>query len=97
MIDTIDPNLNPPPAPPAAEVQPVEPIKAETVKVQEDKLEERKSQDEEDLRRRKKRSRKDTVELSSRPDGDPSAADNAVGEAGEQDKEQDEHKIDILI
>ena len=96
MIDIIDPNLHPPPPPPAADVQPVEPIKAETVKIQEERLEDRKSQ-EEDLREKRNQARKDKVELSSLPETEQPDSDGGTGEAGMDDGNQDEHKIDLLI
>jgi len=96
MIDIIDPNLHPPPPPPAADVQPVEPIKAETVKVHDERLENRKSQ-EEDLRKKRDQARKDKVVLSSLPEEEQPDSDAGMGGAGKNEGEQDEHKIDFLI
>ena len=97
MIDIGDPSLNPVPIPPAADVQTIEPIKPETVSVKEERLEDRKAQEEELQERRKKRRRgTDSVEISIREESSQETderLDTVTAEGGQAD----EHKINFSI
>ena len=63
MIDILDPNLNLPPAPVPTTAQPVEPVEADTVSVQDNRLEEERKFREQDLQEKRKKAQKDRVEL----------------------------------
>lgn len=96
MIEAFDPNLNILP-PPQSDAQQVDPIKPESVKIEKQELERKKTGDEEGQgKRRRKRKRKDRVELSNRPD--LSDVDNVNKEqSGEVARKRDDKNIDIII
>ena len=96
MIETFDPNLNMLP-PPQSDAQQVDPIKPESVKIEKQELERKKTGDEEGQgKRRRKRKRKDRVELSSRPD--LSDVDYVNKEQSrEVARKRDDKNIDIII
>lgn len=94
MIDIIDPNLNLPQPPAAPSVQPVEPIKPETVGIQEERLEDKHRSGQEESKQQRRRE-KDTVEISQLDD----AEGDDTPQAGHNDPETeaDDGSIDILI
>lgn len=96
MIETLDPNLGvQPPVQPDA--QQTEPIRPESVKIEEQKLERRKSGEEEEEDKKRRRRKKDKVEISSQPDmGEDNTGDDQQ-EAAPKGRKASEHQIDILI
>lgn len=95
MIETLDPNLSmQPPLQPDA--QQTEPIRPEAVKIEEQKLERRKSAEEED-RDKRRRKRKDVVELSGQPEASDEVLESDEEQARRKGRKPSEHKIDILI
>ncbi len=94
MIETLDPNLSmPPPLQPDA--QQVEPIPAESVKIEEQKLERKKPREE--GQEKKRRDRKDKVELSSQQEASGEVPEGKEEQDGGDSKKQDDHQIDIFI
>ncbi|MCK4579016.1 MAG: hypothetical protein KAU50_09510 [Candidatus Marinimicrobia bacterium] len=96
MIDILDPNVNLPPAPVPTTAQPVEPVEADTVSVQDNRLEEEKRFQEQDLEEKRKRAQKDSVELSDQKDSNEGEKDEDE-EPETAVEADDEHKIDIII
>ena len=94
MIDIIDPNLNLPQPPASPSVEPVEPIKPETVGIEEERLEDKRHSEQEDARQRRRRD-KDTVEISKLADAEDE--DAAQDEHDKPEDEADDGSIDILI
>ena len=95
MIEAFDPNLNLLP-PPQSDAQQVDPIKPESVKIEKQELERKKTGDEEGQgKKRRRRKRKDSVELSSRPD----LSDEQMNkeQSGEMARKRDDKNIDIII
>jgi hypothetical protein len=96
MIETLDPNLGvQPPVQPDA--QQTEPIRPESVKIEEQKLERRKSGDEEEEDRKRRRRKKDKVEISSMPDSEEETLEEDQQQANPKGRRASEHQIDILI
>ena len=95
MIDIIDPNLNLPQQSAAAPVEPVEPIKSETVGIEEERLENERER-ERSRQDQKEKQRKDKVEISGLKDND---AEESEGDTPDSATSSDgeEHKIDIVI
>ncbi|MFB0515243.1 MAG: hypothetical protein ACETWG_01415 [Candidatus Neomarinimicrobiota bacterium] len=95
MIETLDPNLSmPPPLQPDA--QQTEPIRPESVKIEQQKLERRKS-GEEEAQEKKRRGRKDKVELSSQAETADETPEDKGKQTPRKTRRRIEHKIDILI
>lgn len=92
MIDTFDPNVGLP-QPPASTVQPIEPVESETVRVREDQLEEKKSQDEPEKRHK----RQDRVELHGLEDDETQEDVTPEAHPEELSEDSDGNKIDIII
>ena len=97
MIETLDPNLGiQPPVQPDA--QQTEPIRPESVKIEEQKLERRKSGEEEEEEERKRRRRKkDTVEISTQSDMDEELPEEDQEQNHPKGRSASEHQIDIII
>jgi hypothetical protein len=96
MIETLDPNLGvQPPVQPDA--QQTEPIRPESVKIEEQKLERRKSGDEEEEDKKRRRRKKDKIEISSKPDLDEETLEEDQQQAITKGRRASEHQIDILI
>jgi hypothetical protein len=96
-IDSLDPNLmmNPPVQ---TEAQQVEPIKEDTVSIQKEKLENKKSEEEARQKGRRRRRKQDKVELSTQRESDENAAEQEEDEAKPvPPKRAHEHRIDIVI
>ena len=97
-IDFLDPNLTMNP-PAQSDAQQVEPIKEDTVSIQKEKLENKKSGEETQQRgRRRRRRKKDRVELSTQRESDENAEEQEEDETQSiEPRPTPEHKIDIVI
>ena len=100
MIEPLDPNLSMLP-PPQSDAQQLEAIKPESVKIEKQELQRRKSGEETPRERKnrkgKKDRRKDTVELSGSPDlseGEPQDTKEPTGEVADDENEKN---IDIIV
>ncbi len=99
MIESLDPNLNVLP-PPQSEAQQTEPIKPESVKIEKQELERRKTDDgsQDGRKRRKRRKRvKDKVELSGLADVSDEEQQVNEEQSGENSGDEDQKNIDVFI
>lgn len=95
MIDIIDPNLNLPQQSTAAPVEPVEPIKSETVGIEEERLEDERER-ERNRQEQKERLRKDKVEISGLKDAEEEETDGSLP-SSTASSDGEEHTIDVVI
>ena len=100
MIESFDPNLSMLP-PPQADAQPLDPIKPESVKIEKQELQRRKSGDEPPSERKKRKRRKDrgkdSVELSGYADLSEAEPQDTEEPAGEAADDRNETNIDIIV
>lgn len=97
MIETLDPNLGIQP-PVQQDARQTEPIRPESVKIEEQKLERRKSGEEEEEEERKRRRRKkDTVEISTQPDTNEELPEEDQEQSLPKGRSVSEHQIDVII
>ncbi len=96
MIDILDPSQGMP-QPVPVNTQPVEPIETESVSIHDNRLEEKRTSDEDQLREKRKRKKEDTVELSSDVDTQPDEEEDTPGDRAPEGSGEDEHQIDIII
>ncbi len=95
MIDILDPNMNLP-QPPPADASPVEPVKDDSVDIQDQRLEDKKTPTDDDGRKKKKKKRKrDKAEIGG--EEIEAESDIEVVSASTDQDDSDEPKIDILI
>lgn len=90
MIDILDPNMNLP-QPPPADANPVEPVKDDSVDIQDQKLEDKKSATDDHGRKKKRKRNRDKAEI-----GGQEIEAEIVSKSTDRD-ESDEPKIDIVI
>lgn len=95
MIDIIDPNLNLPQQPAAAPVEPVEPIKSETVGIEEERLEDERER-ERNRQDQKEKLRKDKVEISGLKDAEEEETEEGAPDSTTSSDGED-HTIDVVI
>lgn len=94
MIDILDPNMNLP-QPPPADANPVEPVKDDSVDIQDQRLEDKKHPTDDDGLKKKKKRKRDKVEIGGEEletESDISAASKSADQ-----NDSDEPKIDILV
>jgi len=96
MIDILDPSQGMP-QPVPVNTQPVEPIETDSVSIRDNRLEEKRTSDEDQLREKRKRQKKDTVELSSDVDTQPDEEEDTPGDRVPEGSGEDEPQIDIII
>lgn len=94
MIDILDPNMNLP-QPPPADANPVEPVKDESVDIQDQKLEDKKSATDDHGRKKKSKRNRDKAEIGGQ-EIEAESDIEIVSKSTDRD-ESDEPKIDILI
>lgn len=96
MIDILDPNQGMP-QPVPVNTQPVEPIEADDVSIRDNRLEEERLSHEDQLKEKRKRQKKDTVELSGVVDTEPDEEKETPDDRAQEGSGEDEHQIDIII
>ncbi len=94
MIDILDPNMNLP-VPPPADASPVEPVKDDSVDIQDQRLEDKKTPTDDDSRKKKKKRKRDKAEIGGQ-EIEAESDIEVVSKSTDQD-DSDEPKIDILI
>lgn len=94
MIDILDPNMNLP-QPPPADANPVEPVKDDSVDIQDQRLEDKKSPTDDHGQRKKRKRNRDKAEIGGQ-EIEAESDIEVVSKSTDQD-DSDEPKIDILI
>jgi len=96
MIDILDPSQSMP-QPISVNVQPVEPVEADDVSIRDNRLEEERTSHEDQLKEKRKRQKKDIVELSGKSGDQSSDTEESPEDQAGDDGDKDEHQIDITI
>ncbi|MEE9466678.1 MAG: hypothetical protein V3W14_14005 [Candidatus Neomarinimicrobiota bacterium] len=96
MIDILDPSQSMP-QPIPVNAQPVEPVEADDVSIRDNRLEEERASHEDQLKEKRKRQKKDIVELSGKTSDQSSDAEESPEDRVRDDEDKDEHQIDITI
>ena len=96
MIDILDPSQGMP-QPVPVNTQPVEPVEADDVSIRDNRLEEERTSHEDQLKEKRKRQKKDSVELSGNADTQPDEEEETSADRVPEGSGEDEHQIDIII
>ena len=96
MIDILDPSQSMP-QPVPVNVQPVEPVEADDVSIRDNRLEEERTSHEDQLKEKRKRQKKDIVELSGKSSEQSPDTEESPEDLAGDDGDQDENRIDITI